>query len=46
VTFGQSAFFGIGVYALAITFTEYGFGSWQAVLAIAAAIIAAAAVAA
>jgi branched-chain amino acid transport system permease protein len=46
LTFGQSAFFGIGVYALAIVFTEYGFGSWQAVVAIAAAVVAAAAVAA
>jgi branched-chain amino acid transport system permease protein len=46
LTFGQSAFFGIGVYALAIIFTEFGFGSWQAVLAIGTAILAAAAVAA
>ena len=46
LTFGQSAFFGIGVYALAITFTEYGFGTWQAGFAIAAAVIVAAAVAA
>lgn len=46
LTFGQSAFFGIGVYALAIIFTEYGFGSWQALLAIATAIVVAAAVAA
>jgi branched-chain amino acid transport system permease protein len=45
LTFGQSAFFGIGVYTLAITFTEYGFGPWQAVFAIAAAVIVAAAVA-
>ncbi len=45
LTFGQSAFFGIGVYALAIIFTEYGFGSWQILLALAAAVIAAAAVA-
>jgi urea transport system permease protein/urea transport system ATP-binding protein len=36
LTFGQSAFFGIGVYALAITFTEYGFGSWQAFAALGA----------
>ncbi len=36
LTFGQSAFFGIGVYALAITFTEYGFGTWQALLALGA----------
>src|SRR6201999_377928 len=46
LTFGQSAFFGIGVYALAIVFTEYGFGPWQALLAIATAVIAAAVVAA
>jgi urea transport system permease protein/urea transport system ATP-binding protein len=46
LTFGQSAFFGIGVYALAIIFTEYGFGTWQAFLAIGTAIVAAAAVAA
>jgi len=46
LTFGQSAFFGIGVYALAIIFTEYGFGSWQVLLALATAIVAAAAVAA
>jgi branched-chain amino acid transport system permease protein len=46
LTFGQSAFFGIGVYALAIIFTEYGFGPWQAVLALAAAVIIAAVVAA
>ncbi|MBV9564398.1 MAG: ATP-binding cassette domain-containing protein [Bradyrhizobium sp.] len=46
LTFGQSAFFGIGVYALAIIFTEYGFGPWQALLAIATAIVAAAVVAA
>lgn len=46
LTFGQSAFFGIGVYALAIIFTEYGFGSWQALFAMGTAVIAAAAVAA
>ncbi|HVX78537.1 MAG TPA: ATP-binding cassette domain-containing protein [Bradyrhizobium sp.] len=46
LTFGQSAFFGIGVYALAIVFTEYGFGTWQALLAIAVAVVAAAGVAA
>ena len=39
LTFGQSAFFGIGVYALAITFTEFGFGTWQALLALGATII-------
>src|SRR5215813_15038802 len=46
LTFGQSAFFGIGVYALAIVFTEYGFESWQALFGIGAAVIVAAAVAA
>jgi len=46
LTFGQSAFFGIGVYALAIIFTEYGFGPWQAFLAVGTAVIVAAAVAA
>jgi branched-chain amino acid transport system permease protein len=39
LTFGQSAFFGIGVYALAIVFTEFGFGSWQVLFAMGAAII-------
>lgn len=39
LTFGQSAFFGIGVYALAIVFTEFGFGTWQILFALAAAII-------
>ncbi len=29
LTFGQSAFFGIGVYALAIVFTEFGFALWR-----------------
>jgi branched-chain amino acid transport system permease protein len=46
LTFGQSAFFGIGVYALAIIFTEYGFGSWQTLFAIGIAVVVAAAVAA
>ncbi|WP_456776504.1 branched-chain amino acid ABC transporter ATP-binding protein/permease [Bradyrhizobium sp. USDA 4369] len=46
LTFGQSAFFGIGAYALAIMFTEYGFGPWQICAAIAAAMAVAAAVAA
>ncbi|MGC2779191.1 MAG: ATP-binding cassette domain-containing protein [Bradyrhizobium sp.] len=46
LTFGQSAFFGIGAYALAIMFTEYGFGNWQVCAAIAAAVAVAAAVAA
>jgi branched-chain amino acid transport system permease protein len=39
LTFGQSAFFGIGVYALAICFTEYGFGTWQALLALGATMV-------
>ena len=42
----QGAFFGIGAYALAIMFTEYGFGPWQICAAIAAAVAVAAAVAA
>jgi branched-chain amino acid transport system permease protein len=46
LTFGQSAFFGIGVYALAIVFTEYGFGYWQILFAISTAVIAATVVAA
>jgi len=46
LTFGQSAFFGIGVYALAICFTEYGFGAWQAFLAFGATIVVSMAVAA
>lgn len=46
LTFGQSAFFGIGVYALAITFTEFGFGTWQALLALGATIAVSMAVAA
>ena len=45
LTFGQSAFFGIGAYALAIVFTQFGFGPWQAALAFAAAVVLAAAVA-
>jgi branched-chain amino acid transport system permease protein len=45
LTFGQSAFFGIGAYALAIVFTQFGFGPWQALLALAAAIAVTAAVA-
>jgi branched-chain amino acid transport system permease protein len=45
LTFGQSAFFGLGVYTLAIVFTEFGFGPGQALLAFAAALAVAAAVA-
>ncbi|WP_079544812.1 branched-chain amino acid ABC transporter ATP-binding protein/permease [Bradyrhizobium lablabi] len=46
LTFGQSAFFGIGAYAVAITFTQFGFGPSQALLALAAAVGSAAAIAA
>jgi branched-chain amino acid transport system permease protein len=45
LTFGQSAFFGIGAYALAIIFTEYGFGTWQVLAALGATIVIAAIVA-
>ena len=38
LTFGQSAFFGMGAYALAIGFTQFGFGPWQALLALGAAV--------
>jgi hypothetical protein len=38
LTFGQSAFFGIGAYALAIGFTQFGFGPWQALMALGAAV--------
>src|SRR5258707_11484965 len=38
LTFGQSAFFGIGGYALAIVFTQFGFGSGPAILALGAAV--------
>src|SRR5258705_8708913 len=46
LTFGPSAFFGIGGYALAIVFTEFRFGSWQILFAVGAAIIVSGAVAA
>jgi branched-chain amino acid transport system permease protein len=46
LTFGQSAFFGIGAYALAIVFTQYGFGTWQIAAALGAAVAVAAIVAA
>ena len=45
LTFGQSAFFGMGAYSLAIIFTQFGFGPWQALLALGAAVGTAAAVA-
>jgi branched-chain amino acid transport system permease protein len=38
LTFGQSAFFGIGGYALAIGFTQFGFGPGEALLALGAAV--------
>ena len=38
LTFGQSAFFGIGGYALAIVFTQFGFGPGEALLALGAAV--------
>jgi branched-chain amino acid transport system permease protein len=45
LTFGQSAFFGIGAYACGLVFTHYGFGPDWALGALAAALIAAALVA-
>lgn len=45
LTFGQSAFFGIGAYACALVFTHYGFGPGWAIAALAIAILAAMAVA-
>lgn len=35
LTFGQSAFFGLGAYVLAIVFARYGFGAGQALEALA-----------
>lgn len=46
LTFGQSAFFGIGAYACALVFTHWGFGAGWAVLALLLGILAAMAVAA
>lgn len=46
LTFGQSAFFGIGAYACALTFTHYGFGPGWAVGALTAGVVAAMVVAA
>lgn len=46
LTFGQSAFFGIGAYAAGIVFTHGGFSAGYAVLALGAAVIATAVVAA
>jgi branched-chain amino acid transport system permease protein len=46
LTFGQSAFFGLGAYVLAIIFLGYGFGPGQALAALAITVALAAAVAA
>ena len=46
LTFGQSAFFGIGAYACALVFSHWGFGAGWAILALVLGIIAAMAVAA
>ena len=46
LTFGQSAFFGIGAYACALVFTHWGFGVDWAILALVLGIVAAMAVAA
>ena len=46
LTFGQSAFFGIGAYACALVFTHWGFGAGWAILALVLGIVAAMAVAA
>jgi len=45
LTFGQSAFFGIGVYAVGLIFTHLGFGLEYAALAFAAAVVGAVVVA-
>jgi branched-chain amino acid transport system permease protein len=44
LTFGQSAFFGIGAYAAGLTFNHYGFSAGHAAMAFAGALAAAAAV--
>ena len=46
LTFGQSAFFGIGAYACALVFTHWGFGADWALLALVLGIVCAMAVAA
>ncbi len=46
LTFGQSAFFGIGAYALGLVSTHLGFGPGMAALAMVAGVVVAAAVAA
>ncbi len=45
LTFGQSAFFGIGAYACALVFTHWGFGADWALIALGLGIVAAMAVA-
>jgi branched-chain amino acid transport system permease protein len=44
LTFGQSAFFGIGAYACALVFTHYGFGPGWAIAALSVGIVVAMAV--
>ena len=44
LTFGQSAFFGVGAYACALVFTHYGFGPGWAIFALILGILAAMAV--
>jgi branched-chain amino acid transport system permease protein len=46
LTFGQSAYFGIGAYAMGLTFTHLGFSTLNGVMALAAGLVAAVAVAA
>jgi branched-chain amino acid transport system permease protein len=46
LTFGQSAFFGLGAYAAGLVFTHQGFSGWTALLALGLAIAGSAAVAA
>src|ERR1700737_3877005 len=46
LTFGQSAFFGIGAFAAALTFTHFGFSTEMALLALVAGVAVSAAVAA
>ena len=45
LTFGQSAFFGIGAYAAGLVFTHGGFSSYTVLLAVGATVLASAAVA-
>ena len=42
LTFGQAAFFGLGAYTLAITFSQLGFGTGQAIFALVGAMVLAA----